>query len=414
MGNPKKTVSGNKNALLEEFRYYYSQDEKGLEEDWLVAPIAIDTNVLLHLHRYPVELRDRLKETLLSLGDRLHIPYHVCVEYHLLRDGVILEQRENLKKVRQKLKNGKTNIVREINSLNLKNRLSFDVIELNKRIEQTIDSEIQKLKQHDGNAHPDKDAMVKFVRRDLMSRVWAKPEKDFYEECVSSFEKRVKDKVKTPGDSDADEKSDEKVFWSGRDGSYYTKRAGDYIIWRQLLDYFAGTAFIWISDDVKEDWVRKVGNRIVGPQRNLLYEAAESQIPYFLIGDVTELMRRHSNSTMTPKEIEMSRQYRKNLALRSGYCDPEEHASPQEVQRGRQLLSELATAVANKEWNSAGSILTDFFELLPMWKMSHAGRDLTHGLTDGNPSLKDDLLGKVTALIWEFENWLTTKRLRLS
>ena len=60
MGNPKKTVSGNKNALLEEFRYYYSQDEKGLEEDWLVAPIAIDTNVLLHLHRYPVELRDRL------------------------------------------------------------------------------------------------------------------------------------------------------------------------------------------------------------------------------------------------------------------------------------------------------------------------------------------------------------------
>ncbi|MEA9786467.1 PIN-like domain-containing protein [Xanthomonas campestris pv. raphani] len=72
------------------------------KEVWRNALFVFDTNVLLNAYRYKKSARDALLRAVKSLGDQVWIPYHVALEYHRGRLGVIASQISQFDQLQEK------------------------------------------------------------------------------------------------------------------------------------------------------------------------------------------------------------------------------------------------------------------------------------------------------------------------
>jgi len=65
-----------------EFFAYFEPSTADFAMLWAKGTLVLDTNILLHFHRYPDSLREDLAAAISIFTDRTWIPYQVAIEYH--------------------------------------------------------------------------------------------------------------------------------------------------------------------------------------------------------------------------------------------------------------------------------------------------------------------------------------------
>jgi hypothetical protein len=270
--------------MKNEFKGFYSLQEKEFKHLWENACFVFDTNVLLNLYRYQESTTEQLIKVLEHLKDRIWIPYHVALEYQRNRLKVIASQNSKFSEVRKVVIKGTSSIKGDLDNLNLKKRHSTIepegfINDIDTAAKKFLEELEQLEKSHFSVVSEDQIR----VRLDslLNGKIGAKPlSQKEVDALEKEAEQRFKDKV-PPGYMDDDkEKSDDPVFSYG--GLTYQRKYSDFIVWSQLVSQAKGTAIsdlVFVTDDNKEDWWLKVkqnGEKTISPRPELMGEITEN------------------------------------------------------------------------------------------------------------------------------------------
>lgn len=263
------------------FPQYDASRQLDYKSAWKDAIFVFDTNVLLNMYRYQENTRDELLSVLQELSEKIWIPFHVALEFQRNRLTVIAAQGKKFSEVRKSIEKIKSTIAAEANSLNLAKRhtlIDFDFLisefdTLAKKFLTQLDG-LQKTQQK--LTAPD--LLKNRIEELFENRVGPAPsDQTTVDAHFKVAEQRYKYKT-PPGymDSKKDEHSPDEFVHSG---VTYKRKYGDYLIWKQLLDFAAkekNTKIIFVTDDAKEDWWLKYnleGTKTIGPRPELIEEA---------------------------------------------------------------------------------------------------------------------------------------------
>lgn len=271
------------------FGEWYEPDDDELAFFIKEGRIALDTNVLFSLYRVNAVQRKQVLDVFAEVADRLWIPFQVGLEYQRGRLDRIVEQNKaygDVAKAVVALRNAADKALRD-------EELKDKVLQ---RIG-TFEAEIGKLLEELKAAHSIDEQEARHadpVRIALDSifttgRVGAKPE-DLEDRRRLALE-RIESKT-PPGYKDVN-KGDP---------------TGDVLIWFELLDMGAEATgpVLFITDDVKEDWYRKVDGKIVGPLPELRREwATRATVPYHQtrLGSFLDHAKKHLNLAIDEETI---------------------------------------------------------------------------------------------------------------
>ncbi|BAT49689.1 uncharacterized protein BTUAT1_25550 [Bacillus altitudinis] len=255
-------------SLFEEFYF----DNKNTDI-WTNSVIVLDTNILLNLYRYSKETSEKLLALLEKSKDRLWIPHQIALEFHLNRTNVILDQQTSYEKIESILRKKSTEIdsslKKELGSYR-KKHVTLSIDSIIEQIKSSIDrlaSEISK-EQED---HPIllKNDHIKQKITTLFENKVGKPyKKKELEEIAKEADKRYSLEI-PPGYKDAAKKGAK-----FHNGEMILEKYGDYILWRQIIDYAIEKPnnIIFITDDEKKDWWYETKGKTIGPRSELLNE----------------------------------------------------------------------------------------------------------------------------------------------
>ncbi|GGZ86466.1 hypothetical protein GCM10007161_17940 [Ignatzschineria indica] len=276
--------------MKNEFKaYYQSKNELDVKELWKndKTIFVFDTNVLINLYRYKKETVDDFIKLVKTLRDRVFIPYHVGLEYHRNRLKPIIENRSEINKLSSELArcwdNEKFKKLIDSRSVNKHPSLA----KLLQEILQTFDEQKAKVDEEIKNISR-KELHVTAqdrIREDILEifggNLGKAPENQTWlDELYKEGEERYKNEI-PPGYKDQNKDLD------GTDSFQYKKliykrKFGDLIIWKQILQYVEFQDdidnVVFITDDLKEDWVYRVnsqGYKVIGARIELIDEYAQ-------------------------------------------------------------------------------------------------------------------------------------------
>jgi hypothetical protein len=250
-------------GLFTDFEGYRSISEADTAEALRSGLIALDANVLLNLYRYTDEARDDLIAVLHVLRNRLWLPHWVVREFWRNRESVLRNPRDTTQTIEglHRHRDGALEVLRR-----WINRAVVDVKTAEKLKAQLDDAFTQVVSRIDEEE-----------RRDLISDTGADP-------VVSALADLLRGKVGSPLAPDDQERA-------VREGlrrleaeippGYRDKKkpgmdaAGDYILWRQLLDEVAKRkpqTVVLVTGDLKDDWWREEAGERRGPRNELVDE----------------------------------------------------------------------------------------------------------------------------------------------
>ncbi|MDY0886590.1 PIN-like domain-containing protein [Kosakonia sp. CFBP8986] len=245
--------------MKNEFRGFYSTPDESLESVWRddTTLFVLDTNCLLNLYRCEDATRENIIKVMRGLSHRIWIPFQVGYEYQRTRRTVIEESISSLSNIKHELiKFYKESILEKAGiKKHLYNKLSHDISEFQENLQNNIDTFIttkidariknkEKISKHD------------FIRDELdeiiSERVGSTPTQEEIDRINDLGEDRYQKKI-PPGFKDSSKKG----------VSYYSDiiikdKFGDLYLWEQLIVKAREDSIetvVFVSDDVKEDWV---------------------------------------------------------------------------------------------------------------------------------------------------------------
>ncbi|MDO7902989.1 PIN-like domain-containing protein [Pseudomonas sp. K1(2024)] len=261
------------------FPEFKTLTEKEYQDAWKRGLLVFDTNVLLNFYRYQAATRDELINVLKSLSKRIWIPHHVALEFYRNRSGVIFEQFSKYKQVREIVSTSVEDLHNRIANLNLRKRhSSIKTDDLQSKINEAMTGFLDELKAlEEANQPPTSLDFIKDTIEQLFEgRVGASPTEQkeidsIYKLAQARYDLKIppgyKDKEKDKG------QTDEYLH----NGIFYKRKYGDYLVWRQMLEYAKSADANWliyITDDRKEDWwLKGDSNKVLGPRPELINEA---------------------------------------------------------------------------------------------------------------------------------------------
>ena len=215
-------------ALLSEFA---SPTEVEIQNAWKDAVFVLDTNVLLHIYRYPEQLRESLFKAIDSVKGSLWIPHHVALEFERRRTDIIFSEKDNTEQAGKNLTKLKNDIQKIIDQADFdKWTITFDYAGSLKKITTELDelstavSKIseRRLQLSSGDEHRDRLASI------VSGGIGAAYESQaFLEAIYREGEERYARKV-PPGYGD--EKTKDKTPDYQHGGLVYKPKFGDLII----------------------------------------------------------------------------------------------------------------------------------------------------------------------------------------
>ncbi|WP_159392881.1 PIN domain-containing protein [Streptomyces cyaneogriseus] len=245
--------------------------------------IVLDTNVLLELYRFTPQARHELLDVLAQLDHRLWVPHQVAREYHNRRFEAVREHLNLYTSVPDGLNTLRNKALHEVQ--NLAKRCSMNDADkqlLTAPINDAFDKVAAEIRRHSDAFDL---SLAKVVRDDpilsALSRILdGKTGDPFSDEdsdaLIAEFQERVAEQI-PPGYRDA-----------GKSENAH----GDFFVWEQLLREAAQrqTPVLLVTNDVKDDWVKKEAGFVVGARPELLEEFKErcnndllmTQLPHFL------------------------------------------------------------------------------------------------------------------------------------
>ncbi|MET7401190.1 PIN domain-containing protein [Dactylosporangium sp. NPDC005572] len=249
-----------------EFAAWYppgDEDRRRFIETGMVVP---DTNILLDLYRMKAEAREDVLALLATLEDRLWIPYQVGHEFHRNRLSVIFDQEQVDQKIRAAVKDSQAKLQEAIRAI--RDHPAIDKATLGRIADDSFARVIEYL---------DSVGSIPFLQ--MKESVQGDPVLDA---VTTLFEKKVGQpytqeqlaKVRAEAKRRIDQKIPPGYLDAKKDED---RAAGDYLVWRQTLDEATKRKMpvLFITNDQKEDWYRKVHGLTIGPRVELIEEMAK-------------------------------------------------------------------------------------------------------------------------------------------
>lgn len=271
------------------------------------ATVVVDTNVLLDLYRVSSATRNEILYVLKRIRDRLWIPYQVALEYSRNRREAVIDRNKQFSTIKNVLRNSENSSIDNLQTaldkflkFRERNRSSrvwdpaeygVDKAGINERIRGIWSAALAELK----DLETEIDLSVEDLAADpilsqldelLSGRVGPAPTTkslQMHVECALNF--RFPNEI-PPGFEDVDEKDTP------------VRQAGDYLLWRQLIDHLNSQAtrqsrrVLLVTGDSKSDWweLDKSGNPVrVRPE--LVHELRQEADSELLLLSLTQFLQ---------------------------------------------------------------------------------------------------------------------------
>lgn len=247
--------------MRNKFKGFYTLTDKQISKIWETGFISLDTNVLFNLYRYSDDTRKELLQNIEKYSEKIWLPYHVAYEFHKNRISVISEQIKIYDETIKDFEKIENNIVKNLKSPHLSKPIQekFEkyVLEVKKDLEKRSKFYLGLLK---------KDTILTKITKIFDKKIgdeWSKEE-------ITKIEKEGEDRYKR------------KIPPGFKDNSKEENKFGDLLIWKELIKNSKDTnqPFIFLIDDVKEDWWVKTQGLTLAPRPELsqeLYTIAKQQ-----------------------------------------------------------------------------------------------------------------------------------------
>lgn len=249
--------------MKEKFSEFYNLDKKTLDKMWEDGLFVFDANVLLGLYRYSQKNRKELFKFLNSQEKKIWVPFQFAFEYHENRLKVIGEQEGIYQLLIDKVEGSQADVIKSLNDSCPRHpviKMQKIVAKISKNYVE-VKKEINKYKEK----HP------KWTEKDSILEEVSKLFKD---KIGDNYNEQKLDEIKREG-----EKRYSKDIPPGyKDGSKVeARRFGDLIGWFQVIDKAkeAEKPILFITDERKDDWWRKVRGKTIGPRHELIKEMKE-------------------------------------------------------------------------------------------------------------------------------------------
>lgn len=251
--------------------------------------VVLDTNILLHVLRYSKNSREKLFQSMKKVESRLFIPYIVGLEYNTNKKNVMhnltnaeYSFKKNYKSIREKTIN---DFNHEFNKLG-SNITSRDEAEVRKRIKENFSETVkevfdnffeEKVKEELSLITVDTRSINEFEKL-YAGKVAHKPTQSWIDDIETTGEERYAKNI-PPGYLDKN-KTDISIFY----GTHYQKKYGDLILWEEIIKKAEDEHIkkvVFISDDLKEDWIFKIDDEEIGVRAELreeLWTKAEADL----------------------------------------------------------------------------------------------------------------------------------------
>jgi hypothetical protein len=255
------------------FKWYFPPTQNQIKAIWKEGILTVDTNVLLDLYRYHSSTRQALLDSLNGFKGRAWISHQVADEFFRNRNSVILSSTSSFNEAEKNLAEVKRLIEEPVKRLKSSRIIPDEVgIGLETRISEAIEkagSEISKIR----SKFPDytkNDPILEKICDLFDSSVGPQFDKDAFSEIIKEAKRRKENKI-PPGFKD-----------HNKDGD---KPYGDYIIWRQILDYVKEIKrpLIFVTSEEKDDWWEKGSGKTLGALYELIKEFHEATGQRFLL-----------------------------------------------------------------------------------------------------------------------------------
>ncbi|MFF8395994.1 PIN domain-containing protein [Streptomyces sp. NPDC016172] len=227
--------------------------------------ISLDTNVLLQLYRFTPDARNELLDVLERLDDRLWIPHQVATEYFSRRVDAVKEHLALYTSVPKSLEEARAKAVQELHTFAKRCSMpDTEKMELIKPIDAAFSRTLTTIKRHGESFDL---SLENVINADpilaSLARILDKKTGQAFEEEEA---KRLKE--------EAERRYKEKVPPGYRDASKTENAHGDFFVWEQLLReaQSRNAPVLFVTNDVKEDWVKKDAGLVVGAHPQLVAE----------------------------------------------------------------------------------------------------------------------------------------------
>jgi hypothetical protein len=329
--------------LRDQFAPYYAPDRAAVAAALRTGLVTPDTNVMLAAYRFERQARDELFGALEKLGERLWIPYQVALEFHRNRLGVIADQEGLFGKTREDLDAAVNSYLAKLKAFT--NRIALPHAST-EELEQTVRDAHEQVKSQVTSAEEgnevhlkgrDSDDVLARLEALFDGRVGEPMQPDVFEATRKEAKRRVDHRI-PPGYADKD-KADP---------------SGDYLVWKQLLEEAAArrVPVVLVTDDRKEDWVRREHGLTLGPRPELCEEmSAGAGVPFFLMSTATFLRhaKEYLRASVSPETVDQARELPAALLERNIAVAEDTIDDLRRIRDYRRMLERDLTAAAAEE-----------------------------------------------------------------
>ncbi len=250
--------------MKNKFKGYHILTEGEIQNIWKDGFISLDTNVLFNIYRYSDETRRELLKVISKYSTQLWLSNHSAFEFHKNRISVITDQIEIYDNTIKTVKKLENDIAKNLKTPHLSKSIL-------KQFEKTIKAILR-----------DFDKKKRFYEGLLKN--------DTILNSISSiFNNKVGDAFTgdelTKIEKEGEERYKKKIPPGFKDDIKNQNKYGDLIIWKELIKKakFENKSFIFIIDDLKEDWWIKFQGKIISPRQELSQELyIETQKQFYL------------------------------------------------------------------------------------------------------------------------------------
>jgi hypothetical protein len=275
--------------MREQFKQYYAPLDSEWETIWDNCIFIFDTNVLLNLFRYNKATSDDLLKVLKAIADQIWVPHQVALEYHENLQYVTIGQLNKYTEVGNVLESAKESLRDQLDQLKLEDRhYSIDPNKLIEGVEGVINDfqkELFQLKNQQPKHHAQLESEIQRLFEEKIGKAPESQDKldAYYKEAEIRFKfdrpPGYKDRTKG-ADKDQSKKA---VFF--HKGLCYKRQYGDVLVWFQIIEEAKERQqknVIFVTDDNKDDWWRRIGGRQMGPRYELIDEiCTEANVEVF-------------------------------------------------------------------------------------------------------------------------------------
>jgi PIN like domain len=295
------------------FPEFYGPDDQQMKGLLTSGLLVLDTNVLFELYRMTTPDREEVQGLLQRhFEGSVWIPWRVGFEFHRKRLGIVRGQAGHYESAREFGRTDEVDLLKELRGLQLPDAVASSVEKLIPDLVSAIEdartayrSAVRDLtNQHviTPEAAIENDPVLRWLTDLIGDNVGDRWDQGRSDEEQKRGLQRIADKI-PPGFKDAGKGNE-------------SDQVGDYLIWRQILDKAAqlskdGSAhpgILFVSNDVKDDWVEKSGGRVIGPRSELRAEFQEAWLGGIYhqvnLGGLLELAKAHLEAEISPEAVQ--------------------------------------------------------------------------------------------------------------